>query len=161
MKRTIYILVCCCALACAPEKKNTDNQEAQGKPEYALALDSAIAYTRRFDDTTRTILGKVPIKAYTVRAADLLEAMGLPPTENVPYTHARIYIGLDQSNNFRLFLTPVEGADLTANPPVLGKDVYMKWASTVGAASVDEFVYDFTSPCPNSCPTGDQSDLVH
>jgi hypothetical protein len=161
MKKVIYFLVCLVfALACSKNEKNqTESGDVKtDTAEYALNLDSAVIYINRYDSTVNSLFKGVPIKAYTIRAVDLLEVMGLSKKTPVEYTHVRAYIGLDLKNKFRLFLTPVKGAHITKGIP--GEDVIMKGPHTRGLTSTSvanadgEYVLDFTGPCPNSCPTG-------
>jgi hypothetical protein len=131
-------------------------QKEQTIAEYALDLDSAVQYIHRYDSIAKEVLkDSVPIKSFTIRAADLLESLGLPAKTKVKYTHARIYLGMDENNKFRIFLTPVEGASITSG--VAGSDVIFK----PGLRDISDarttngsYVLDFSAPCPNTCPNG-------
>lgn len=93
-----------------------------------------------------------PIKAFTIHAADMLEALGIPKSYKdsvlCKYKHARAYIGLDSENKFKLFFTPVNGADLCAQTPNAGTDVIL--ADTVKGVA-QPYVMDLNAPCPNTC----------
>ncbi len=148
-------------VACTQQPKEDTITLDQGPvvAEYALDLDSARDYIKRYDSLSKQRLGGVPVNAYTIRAADLLEALGLPEKTKVKYTHARVYLGIDKNNNFRLFLTPVDGASIHKGEA--GKDVILNGphkptladASDV-EASTGSYVLDFTAPCPKTCPSG-------
>ena len=98
---------------------------------------------------------KIPIKAFTIRAVDLFEAMGIPVSDTTKikprYKHIRVYLGMNYKNEFKLFLTPVEGADLNAVPPIAGRDVILK-GKYKGLGDDGDYMLDFTQPCPNTCP---------
>lgn len=109
----------------------------------AVAQDNIQRYTNKCSE----LLGIVPIKAYTIHAEDLMEVLGIPPSEPPIYTYdyVRAYLGLDSLNSFKLYLTPVEGANLSAVPKIAGTDVILKDAT--GA----EYVLDLNAPCPATC----------
>lgn len=161
MKKVMYIMVCLSALfACTPTEKKTITTDAtESLAEYALSLDTAVSYTKRYDSIVRaTLHDTIPIKAYTIRVVDLIEALGMPlkDTIDVKYNHIRVYLGMDQKDNFRLLLTPVAGADINNGIP--GNDVILRglYSNGLGTASDPvkngSYVLDFTGPCPNSCP---------
>lgn len=108
-------------------------------------------------------------QGFTISSAELLQAMGRPisDTASTPFKHVRLYVGIDDLLNLRSFITPVVGAN-TFNFTI-GKDTilsgpYMRsvWSpdSLVGDEPEVEgsYVFDFTMPCPNSCP--DDSPLL-
>lgn len=165
MNKLLYLALGVMAFACTQTNDENNNLTSAPAPvmdtaEYALSLDSAVIFTKRYDSLVSEILKtKTPIRAYTIRSADLLEALGLPEKTKVQYTHVRAYMGMDMNNNFRLFLTPVDGADLESLNP--GKDVILSGPFTRGIKKglgnnlqVDDgqYVMDFTAPCPNTCP---------
>jgi hypothetical protein len=160
---TLSIVFFLFIIACGTQPKDdtTDVDQGPAVAEYALDLDSAKLYIKRYDSISRLKLDGIPINAYTIRAADLLEALGLPENTKVKYTHARVYLGIDKNNKFRLFLTPVEGASIAKGEA--GKDVILNGphkrtladASDV-EASTGSYVLDFTAPCPKTCPSGSQ-----
>ena len=100
----------------------------------------------------------MPIKAFTVRAEDLIESLGIAGVDSIKYSHVRVYLGFDNNNHFRLFLTPVKGADIKKHQP--GEDVILNGPYTPGLGDdgsltdSGNYVLDFSSPCPTSCPTG-------
>lgn len=166
MKNLFYFLICITiAFSCTKTENPLEANAAADKPkpmdtaEYAISLDSAIAYTKRFDSIARAnFKGTTPIKAYTVRSVDLLEAMGISKKTTVIYDHVRIYLGMDFNNTFRMVLTPVVGADLPKG--IAGKDKILKGpyrrniSDTEFVLEDDSYVLDFTAPCPATCPTG-------
>ena len=134
---------------------------------YAVSVGQFEADTANFAAKSRMIFDTalvndpVPIKAFTIHAADLLEAMGLPPnvqcTDSLKYSYARIYLGLSAENEFKLYMTPVIDAKLSKNKG--GKDVIRKGpyegdvnGVTTGEVANGSYVMDFTSPCPKTCP---------
>lgn len=166
MNRLFYLFLCAFLFACTQtEKKDSGLEEGRQQAdtaEYALPLDSAVLYINRYDSIAQAILkNPAPVRAYTVRAADLLEALGLPENIKTKYKHVRAYVGMDLNNQFRLFFTPVEGASIHETNP--GKDIILKGAFTRGLrgdTGIDatviqngEYVLDFTAPCPNTCPS--------
>lgn len=126
-----------------------------------VPLATAQANIARYDSMCTIIFSKMggnaPIKAYTVHAADLFESLGIPgsyaDSSLCRYHHARVYLGLDSSYSFKLYFTPVTGADLSADEPVAGTDIILK--DTKG----DSYVMDLNAPCPNTCD--DQSPLFN
>jgi hypothetical protein len=162
MKKVIYILACIISLSACKQKetKTTNTTQEENAAEYALPLDTAVAYTQRYNALALEILkDSAPIKAYTIRAVDLMEALGMPLeyASSAKYSHVRVYIGMDSNNKFRLLLTPVEGADIIKE--VAGNDIILKGLFTSGTVTSGdpvldgEYVMDFTGPCPNSCST--------
>lgn len=128
---------------------------------YAVALELALKDMKRYDSVTKAKLGSDPIRAFTIRSVDLLEAMGMSPSDTVKtkFEHVRLYMGLNNTNDFKLFLTPVEGAKLDATPPVAGKDVILKGnikmtATETGENPEEPYMLDFSQPCPKTCPEG-------
>jgi len=86
------------------------------------------------------------IRAFTVKAIDVVDTLGITVgkdgTLQFAYDSFRAYLGQDPGtidpklkNAFKLFLAPVN----TANEDVIptGKE--------------GQYVYDFNTPCPNSC----------
>lgn len=162
MKKVIYILACVVSLSSCTqtETKTTLPTQEENIAEYALPLDTAIAFTRRYNNLALRVLGdSAPIKSYTIRAIDLLEAMGMPLAyaDSAAYDHVRVYIGVDSRNKFRLLLTPVDGAVISKG--ISGEDKILEGLFTSGLRSSTDnplsgqYVMDFTGPCPNSCAT--------
>ncbi|MBI1767237.1 MAG: hypothetical protein HYR67_02550 [Bacteroidetes bacterium] len=134
---------------------------------YAVPLDTAVKNIKHYDKNIKmydSLIAaaqgkkpdkKIPIKAFTIRAADLFEAMGMSAADTVKatYKYVRVYLAMNHKNDFKMYLTPVDGANLSANPPVAGKDVIMTGKYN-GLSSDGSYVLDFTQPCPTTCPTG-------
>ena len=126
-------------------------------------LDSARIDTTCYDSVNRHHWnGVVPIKAYTIRAEDLLGALGIPAkyadSSITQYKHARVYLGFRKGKGFKLFIVPVLGADLSDSIPKGGIDVYLnKQGLPIPPDSLkfysadDEYVLDLNAPCPNTC----------
>jgi hypothetical protein len=172
MRKLLYGLMALLALGCNskpssdPALKTASGLNLSTSSLYAVPLDTAIKNIQRYhknikmyDSMIAAAQGKkpdrkIPMKAFTVRAADLFESMGMPvaDTTKATYKHIRVYLAMNHKNEFKLYLTPVEGANLTANPPVAGKDIILK-GTFLGLGSDGDYVLDFTQPCPTTCPT--------
>ena len=153
-------------ISCQP---TANNEEASDEPPfevidtsvsmYAVALDSAIKNIKNYDRVVTDTLGFDPIRAFTIRSVDLVESIGLDRKylKNAAYRHIRIYMGLDGNNQFKIYLTPVKGAKLSAGVP--GTDVILDGPyegdgdeATDGLGDGDgEYVLDFSQPCPSAC----------
>jgi hypothetical protein len=99
--------------------------------------------------------GSPPIKAYTIRSKDLLEVLGLPVSTVCKFDHVRAYIGLDNENNFKLFFTPVVGADLCNG--IGGRDTLLTGAPGDPSSA---YVLDLNTPCPQICGTNNIFEIV-
>lgn len=147
-------------LACQTPKPEESQSASSGKNEdqqetlYAVSFDKAKGDVIRYDSISRVLFNKEPIKAFTIRSIDLLEAMGMPLSDTtlVSYQHVRVYLGLDSNYNFKLFLNPVDSANLSANPPRPGVDVFLSGNFGELGSQSGEYVLDFTQPCPTTCP---------
>jgi hypothetical protein len=160
MKKTFFLLTSIAILSVACNRnagETKSNSKSDDIAEYALPLDTAISYTRNYNDLAVAVLGdSAPIRSYTIRAEDLVEAMGIPHecAEQAKYKDIRVYLGIDGQNKFRLLLTPVEGADIEHG--VAGDDVildgqFVSGNNPSGDMQTGRYVMDFTGPCPNSC----------
>jgi len=172
MKKLLYGMIALLAVGCNPKTSSDPAQKTASllnlgtSSLYAVPLDTAVKNIQRYhknikmyDSLIAAAAGKkpdrkIPMKAFTIRAADLFESMGMPVGDTVKatYKYIRVYLAMNHKNDFKLYLTPVEGANLSANPPVAGKDVILK-GSFFGFGSDGEYVLDFTQPCPTTCPT--------
>ena len=92
--------------------------------------------------------GSPPIKAYTIRSRDLLEALGLPVSTVCKFDYVRAYIGMDTESNFKLFFTPVVGADLCNG--IGGRDTLL---TDPAGDPRGAYVLDLNTPCPQLCGT--------
>ena len=134
-------------------------------------LDSAKAATARFRRFSRLSLGGTPIKAFTVRGADLMEALDLDsliPTNPkqreafVDTTAIRVYMGIDSipdtskkgyHYDFKLFVVNVNKSRYSKKEP--GYDVFFssKQVKAPKGGGENDYVLDFNQPCPNTCDT--------
>ncbi|MBC9914311.1 hypothetical protein [Chitinophaga varians] len=111
--------------------------------------------------------GIAPIESYTIRAVDLLAAMGMPPnladSAMCRFKHVRVYLGFQDKVGFKLYIVPVTGACLQDKNPdkwLAGRDVILnKEANPIIApidsaaiAETDRYVLDLNAPCPKTCP---------
>jgi hypothetical protein len=162
MKKSMYgimISIFFASLACQQKPPEAPRQaeltEDYGKDNtetlYAVSLDTALKGIVRYDSVVNKKIGSVPIKAFTIRSVDLLEAMGMPSRDSVKtrFQYVRVYLGMDTNNNFKIYLTPVIGANLGASPPKAGKDTILSGKYNGGYG---RYVLDFSQPCPNTCP---------
>lgn len=122
---------------------------------------------RAYDSLCDTLLHVIPVSGYTIRAEDLLAALGMDSTlvnsDTCMYHHVRVYLGYRASHGFKLFIVPVEGADLSTPDSAAwsaGADILLDKTgqpgcrgSKVHLASADEYVLDLNAPCPTTCPS--------
>jgi hypothetical protein len=129
------------------EEKTTANVKHNLTSSYRVPLPVAKENIQRYTDKCAELFGMTPIKAYTIHAEDLLEVLGIPVSEPpiYEYSHVRAYLGLDSLNNFKLYLTPVVGANLSAVPKVAGTDVILQ------DEDGKQYVLDLNAPCPATC----------
>ncbi len=133
-------------------------------------LDSAKAATARFRRFSQLGLGGTPLKAFTVRGADLMEALDLDsliPTNPkqreafIDTTAIRVYMGIDSIRDtskkgyhydFKLFVVNVNKSSYTKNIP--GHDVFFssKQVKAPKMGGANDYVLDFNAPCPTLCP---------
>lgn len=162
MKTSLYLFIGLCVAMSCTQKESNNETPTDNIASYAISLDSAAIYIKNYSDSTKRYFKEPPIQAFTIRAEDLLEALGVQSNQKVKYEYARIYLGLDFNNKFRAFLTPVDSADIDKH--LAGKDIILKGRySHRKADGIDdgagltvqegEYVMDFTGPCPNSCPS--------
>jgi hypothetical protein len=126
--------------------------------------DSAQKDMALYDKICTDSLGVVPIRAYTVRAVDLVGALGLDTAlanSDTVFHHIRIYLGYKKDSGFRLFILPVEGANLSGPESdwTAGKDIRLDSTGHAirhpkAEADATEYVLDLNAPCPNTCPAG-------
>jgi len=160
----IIIAICSC----------TPKQPGNGQHEITLdsvlkPLATAQADIQSFDSISSLVVriadsatGHEPttgehttIKAFTVRAVDLYAAMGVEEGSipNTPYDHIRVYLGYNiEAHNFKLYIVPVEGANIQENIP--GKDMTLSANGTPEPGGT--YVLDLNAPCPNLCDPSSQ-----
>jgi hypothetical protein len=171
----MIIILFAAALGCQQKPTEAPVTDAPKKPgddvaEYAISYEEAKKGMGQYSKTMKLIKGiltdpkrkggpKIDIdtvKAFTVRSVDLFEAMGMGGADSTmaKYQYVRIYMGLDEKNSFRLYFTPVEGADLNSNPPKGGKDKVLtgKYKTNALVAGDGGYMLDFAQPCPYICP---------
>lgn len=107
------------------------------------AVDSVQAYVDSFPDM---------VQAFTISSTDMLKVLGLNPIkykDSCDFSSCRAYLGLGNSNNFKLYLTPVQD---NKDYFWYGNDIrHLNASETVQDNS---FVYDLIAPCPKTCDTG-------
>lgn len=102
-------------------------------------------------DTSGGKVEKVPIKGFTIRSVDLFAAMGMAiPADPPPYDHIRIYLAYRLNDGFKVYLVPVDSANLADGNP--GRDLVL---DSEGHPNPPEgaprFVLDLNAPCPSIC----------
>lgn len=113
-----------------------------------MPLDSATQAIHRYDSICEKYLGVIPIRAYTIRAQDLTQALGLPDTIRCAYDHVRVYLGMDKRNQFKIFFTPVINASLNPDDMQAGTDVIL---GHIDSDPHSGYVLDLNAPCPTTC----------
>lgn len=131
--------------AAEPEKKAPTAVAATSMDTVPLA--TAIQNIKHYQDSCLAFFNNnIPIKAYTIHADDMLMALGIDPsTVECQYSHARVYIGLNDSSEFKLYFTPVVDANLQPDVMAAGRDTILS------DADGNKFVMDLNAPCPNTC----------
>ena len=100
------------------------------------------------------------IESFTVRAKDLIMAMGMDTSNlsSMLYDHVRVYLGYNQQNNaFKLFFVPVTGASICNDQP--GNDVMIGSNGLPSPPPAGGYapglqglnVLDLNKPCPSLC----------
>lgn len=133
-------------------------------------LTTAFRDVQLFDSLSRAYLGdSIPVRAYTIRAVDLLDALGMPDeladSAICKYKYIRAYLGYRKGKGFKLYIVPVVGASLKDN--IGGCDIMLnsigkaavRTGGLTGYAEEEEYVLDLNAPCPKTCP--DNSPFMH
>jgi|GEM_PF-1448090 len=174
------LLVIGLVLAIACNNKSSEKNYVDPMPAAQLPLDSisqvlcglstARSNIRSYDSICK-VLGDsaTQIKAYTIRAVDLLGALGMPgnlaDSSVCKYKHIRVYIGYRPKVGFKLFIVPVDSAQLSRNnntPSIAGTDVILDslgkcykghhhGSKGLLTAYDNQYVLDLNAPCPNTC----------
>jgi hypothetical protein len=170
MKNLQLIFLCglLLILSCQQETSNKEEQVSTNfeqreidkkKSLYRFPLKKAKKDINRYDSLSKLVfknpgyVNKIPIKAFTIRAIDLLEVLGLPDNTVTSYDHVRVYLAMNDSLDFKLFLTPVDSANLSAKPPRAGVDVILSGKyDGQDLGSEGAYLLDFSAPCPTTCP---------
>jgi hypothetical protein len=86
------------------------------------------------------------VRAYSVKQADALAALGVTGDYTTPYDYFRAYIGIAEVSldgkvvdQYKLFLVPIADDET---------DVILE------DEDGNRYVYDFNTPCPNTCDFG-------
>lgn len=168
-KSSIVVIAMCLIIACSCSTKHEDHEKkdvaATGhaveteSSSVRVPLSVAKEDVKRYDSTCREMLKNIdksiPIRAYTIHAADLLEVLGLPKSyvDSCKFRHARVYLGLNSEYSFKLYFTPVVGANLDPAIMLAGRDTILTEPS---AGSDGYYVFDLNAPCPKTCDEGSQ-----
>lgn len=143
------------AAAVVHEQKN--NIDSLGA--VLTGYETAIGDIDRLASFQDSIFQKVVITAYTIRAVDLFGALGMPgsyvDSSICKYKYARVYLGMDSLNTFKLYMVPVVDANLDS--AYGGRDIHLDslgraiHQTDITAGEADEYVFDLNAPCPNTC----------
>lgn len=108
-----------------------------------VPLDSAISNITRYNSQWIMLAKKsgysnsIPIRSYLINGSDLINVLGVRDSSiSITFQSARVYLGLNYQNQFKLYMTPVGIND---------KD------SILQDANHNSFVYDLNAPCPSTC----------
>jgi hypothetical protein len=181
MKQHLFIFTLLVMMGCHERPSATTSKDsiiaenncrqAQDTVQRVLAnLGEARRNIEHYQQLCRKWKEKEPIEAYTIRAVDLLTAMGLPASladsDSCRFKHIRVYMGYDDAIGFKLYIVPVTGACLQGNISQwnLGMDVkldkdglpVMRGIGSPAIESTDNYVLDLNAPCPNTCPAPGQ-----
>jgi hypothetical protein len=163
-------------LACNTETNKVEAEKRDSPinkaPLTSLLVPDSIAETDiLFFDSVNKVLKTPIIKAYTIRAEELLAAMGIDSNlvkGKVGYNHIRVYPAFREGVGFKLYIYPVEGADLALgkggydmvfdkNGKIAGKK---KKRTMLGSTDEgDGYGMDLNAPCPHLCREGDGKNL--
>ncbi|GAA4457998.1 hypothetical protein [Rurimicrobium arvi] len=166
MKLTGYSIVCIAALiticSCAKERK-PEHLSVAYDPEIEDVLypaDSACRDIAAFDSLCMAHFhgDAPPAKAFTIRAIDLVSALGLPYDSNsCTFKHVRVYMGYNPEHQFKLFVVPVKGAELSPPNINAGQDYLLNSEGhgvpvQPGPTGIrTQYVLDLNTPCPSTC----------
>lgn len=167
MKNVIYLILFMPLLFGCSSSSRTD-VDAQGSgsfdclvaPEDAVSVDTAYADIARYKAYMNKFVpgdSNYYVRAFTMNAIDFIEALGLPmgDSSKVQFEFVRLYIALDELEKFKLYVTPVVGANLRKGIVKPGKDHILCQTKTDEEGNVVSqggFMLDFAKPCPNTCP---------
>ncbi len=152
------LLVFGCQQTTTPGKANTI--PASTMATYAVSKEQAFQANAAYVQKMKMLMpgGSDPVRAFTVRSEDFLELLNIKP-EQLPknyHSHVRIYLGYENGNT-KLYFTPVKDAVLDGDISG-GEDLYWDGpfegnpaAARLGASN-GEYLFDFTKPCPTTCP---------
>ncbi len=146
------------------EKNNSNDQsdpfECIVTPEDAVPFGKAMIDIENYEKYLKeNNLDSNFVRAFTKSSIDFIEGLGLAIDENakVQFKHVRFYLGLNDSMEFKLYLTPVVGANLRKEKGSIraGKDHILCrsiTAVTDKQVSQEGYMLDFSMPCPKTCP---------
>jgi hypothetical protein len=108
-----------------------------------FSLDEARTDIKRYVDAAleKGIPNRNVMRAYLVNATDAMAVLGIDPSTQTAYSHFRAYIGMDADSAYKLFMVPVNADNVDVIPE--GPDRYYPHQG--------QYVFDFNTPCPNSC----------
>jgi hypothetical protein len=143
---------------------NTGNEQPHNIRQVLVRADSAQAEMDSFASLCKHVLDTLPVKGYTIRAEDLFAAMGMPArfVDSAQFPHIRVYIGFTKDSTFKLFILPVDGANLSGRDKtkwVGGRDMFLNDTGGIlrdvpkSKLTDSEYVVDLNAPCPNTCST--------
>lgn len=175
MKQTLLILTLLSTLMSCnhqPVRSVVENDCSQAEdsiPHVLCRLTTARQNIRTYLDFCRKHgEGDSVIESFTIRAVDLLGALGMPASYAdsaiCKYKHVRVYMGYQAKAGFKLYIVPVRNACLKGKDPSKwngGEDLLLDERGEPQEVNTDStamlvdntFVLDLNAPCPNTCPT--------
>ncbi len=129
-----------------PEPRATAIRGAVYKDTVHLA--NALNDIQNYVDMCRDHFGdSVPIRSYSINKWDLFGVLGVTTVPDFEFDHCRVYLGLSDSNKFKLYMTPTRALPGTyRNSDTLYVDTI-----PYDPALRTYFVYDLNAPCPSTC----------
>lgn len=163
VKNVIIVLLAIAIILLVITRQSNNTPSGNTRPPLmeTFALDSAKAATQRFrSEYQKAFKAAAPINSFTMRGIDALEVLGRRkylPADSLDFlanTLAfRVYLGLDDSLRFKLFVVKVSGVNFREGN--MGKDLPFIEGAQSGAKGKgvgSEFVLDVNKPCPSTCP---------
>ncbi|MCZ8216534.1 MAG: hypothetical protein O9262_09870 [Cyclobacteriaceae bacterium] len=156
---TVVMLIVSCRQEDTEQKKD-DTLPTTRKAVYAVSKEEAEAgnasYVKLMQQLDSTNMD--PVRAFTVRSVDFLQLLNIDTTMLTKeyHSHIRIYLGYENGST-KLYFTPVTGAKLSGDNVSAGTDLF--WDGPFEgelnrelASETGEYLFDFTKPCPTTCP---------
>lgn len=138
-----------------------ENETVTSPAIYAVSLATAQTDIKSYKTLMSQKFTGTPVNAFTIRHEDFLEAIGYTTDQiallpRAPYSHARMYMAYNSVTGYKMYITPVTGADLSKNPPLPGTDTILSGefkGLPSDPLSTGQYVFDLVAPCPSSCDT--------
>lgn len=123
------------------ETMSIDSLESLDRVPLVSAQHDINHYVHVWDSVSKASgsSASVPIRSYLINAPDLIGVLGIQGQAKIKTTFqkARVYLGLNNKSEFKLYMTPVGYNDIDSilyNP-----------------TTKEYYVYDLNAPCPSTC----------